>query len=41
MMNELLWNIINTGMVVNFIDDVIIETEIEEGHNEIVEEVVK
>ena len=41
MMNELLRELINTGKVVAFIDDVIIGTEDEEGHNELVAEVVK
>ena len=41
MMNELLRDLINTGKVVAFIDDVIIGTEDEEGHDELVEEVVK
>ena len=40
-MNEILWDLINTGKVVSFIDDVIIGTEGEEGHNELVEKVVK
>ena len=40
-MNKLLWNLINTGKVVAFIDDVIIETEEEEGHDELVAEVIK
>ena len=39
-MNEILQNLINTGKVVSFINDVIIGTE-KEGHNELVEEVVK
>ena len=39
--NELLRDLINTGKVVAFIDDVIIGTEDEEGHNELVAEVVK
>jgi len=39
--NKLLRNLINTGKVVVFIDNVIVETEEEEGHDEIVEEVVK
>jgi len=34
MMNELLRDLINTGKVAAFIDDVIIGTESEEGHNE-------
>jgi len=33
--------LINTGKVVSFIDDVIVGMEEEEGHNEVVEEVVK
>ena len=41
MMNEILWDLINTGKVASFIDDVIIGTEMEEGHDELVEEVVK
>jgi len=41
MMNKLLRDLINTGKVVAFIDDVIIGTEEEERHDEIVEEVVK
>ena len=40
-MNEILWNLINTGKVVSFIDDVIIRTDGEERHDELVEEVVK
>ena len=40
-MNEILCDLINTGKVVSFIDDVIIGTEGEEGYNEFVEEVVK
>ena len=41
MMNEILQNLINTRKVASFIDDVIISMEMEEGHDEIVEEVVK
>jgi len=41
MMNELLRNLINTGKVVVFIDDVIVGTEMEEGHEELVAEVIK
>jgi len=41
MMNELLRDLINTGKVATFIDDVIIGMEMEEGHDEIVAEVVK
>ena len=41
MMNELLRDLINTGKVVVFIDDVIVGTETEEGHDELVAEVIK
>ena len=41
MMNKLLRDLINTGKVAAFIDDVIIGTEIEEGHDELVAEVIK
>jgi len=41
MMNELLRDLINTGKVAAFIDDVIIGTEGEEGHDELVAEVIK
>ena len=41
MMNEVLWDLINTGKVVSFIDNIIIGTEGEEGHDELVEEVVR
>jgi len=41
MMNELLRNLVNTGKVAVFIDDVMIATESEEGHDELVAEVVK
>jgi len=41
MMNELLRDLINTGKVAVFIDDMIIGTEMEEGHDELVAEVIK
>ena len=41
MMNKILWDLINTGKVVSFIDNVIIGTKGEKGHNELIEEVVK
>ena len=41
MINKLLRNLINTGKVVAFIDDVIVGTEMEEGHDELVAEVIK
>ena len=40
-MNEILRDMINKGKVAAFVDDVLIGTEIEEGHDEIVEEVLK
>ena len=40
-MNEILWDLINTRRVMSFIDNVIIGTEEEEGYNELVEEVVR
>ena len=40
-MNELLRDLINTGKVAAFIDDVIIRTESKEEHNELVAEVIK
>jgi len=39
--NKILWNLISTGKVVSFINDVIIGTETKEKHNEMMEEVVK
>ena len=39
--NKILQNLINTGKVASFIDDIIVETEEEKGHDEIVEEVVR
>ena len=41
MMNELLRDLINTGKVVAFIDDMIIGTEMEERHEELIAEVIK
>jgi len=41
MMNELLRDLINTGKVAAFIDDVIVETEMKDGHDEIVAEVIR
>ena len=40
-MNKILQDLINTGEVASFIDNVIVETEEEKEHDEIVEEVVK
>jgi len=41
MINEILRDMINEGKVAAFVDDVLVETETEEGYNEIVEEVLK
>ena len=41
MMNEILRDLINTRKVASFIDNVIVGTEEERGHNEVVEEVVR
>jgi len=41
MMNELLRDLTNTGKVAVFIDDMIVETKTEEGHDELVAEVIK
>ena len=40
-MNEILWDLMNTGKVVSFIDDVIIGIDRKEEHDELVEKVVK
>jgi len=41
MMNELLRDLVNTGKIAVFIDDVIIGTEMEEGQDDIVVEVIR
>jgi len=41
MMNKLLRDLINMGKIAVFIDDVIVGTETEEGHDELVAEVIK
>ena len=41
MINELLRDLINTGKVVAFIDDVIVGTKTEEEYDEIVAEIIK
>ena len=41
MMNKILRDLINTGKVTSFIDDVIVGTKEEEGHDKIVEEVIR
>jgi len=41
MINEILRDMINKGKIVAFVDDVLVRTETEKGHDEIVEEVLK
>jgi len=41
MMNKILRNLINTGKVVSFIDNIIVGMEKKKVHNKIVEKVVK
>ncbi len=41
MNNKLLRDLINIGKVVVFIDDIIVETESKEGHDELIAEIVK
>jgi len=41
MMNEILRDLINKGKVAAFVDDVLVGTETEEEHNEIVEEILR
>ena len=41
MINKLLRDLINTERVVAFIDNVIVGTEDEEGHNELIAEIIK
>ena len=41
MMNKLLRDLINTKKVVVFIDDIIVGTETEEKHDELVAEVIR
>ena len=40
-MNKLLRDLINIGKIAVFINDMIVETEIEEGHDELVAEVIR
>jgi len=41
MMNEILRDLINEGKVAAFVDDVLVGTETEEGHDKIVEEILR
>jgi len=39
--NKIFWNLINTGKVTSFIDNIIVGTEEKEEHDEVIEEVVR
>ena len=41
MMNDIFRDLINRGDVATFIDDVLVGTEMEEGHDELVEEILR
>jgi len=41
MMNKILRDLINEEKVTVFVDDILVGTETEEGHNKIVEEILK
>jgi len=41
MMNKILRDMINKGKVAAFVDNVLVGTEMEEGHDEIVEKVLR
>jgi len=40
MINNLFWDIINQENMAIFIDDIIVATDMKEGHNELVEKVL-
>jgi len=40
-MNKILRDLMNKGKVMAFVNDVLVETETKEGHNEIVEEILR
>jgi len=41
MINEILRDLINKGMVAAFVDNMLVGTEIEEKHDEIIKEILK
>jgi len=41
MMNEILRDLINKGKVAAFVNNVLVETQIEKEHNEIIEEILR
>jgi len=40
-MNDLFYNLINQGDIATFIDNILVTTDIEEGHNKLMEEMLK
>jgi len=40
-MNDLFWDLINQGDTITFIDDILVAIDTEEGHNELVEKVLR
>ena len=41
MINAMMRDLINTGKVASFIDDVVVETESEKGYNELAKNIIK
>ena len=41
MINEILRDLVNEGKITSFVDNMLVETKTEEGHNEIVEEILR
>jgi len=41
MINDLFWNLINQGDTVTFINDILVATDTKEGHNELVEKILR
>jgi len=41
MMNKILRDLINKGKVAAFVDDILVGTKMEEGHDKIVEEILR
>ena len=41
LINKLLKDLINTGKIESFIDDLMVDTESKEGHDELVEEILR
>jgi len=41
MMNDIFWDLINQGDTATFIDNILVATDTEEKHDELVEEVLK